>query len=274
MNTLVLKRIHKHLFLTGSFFVILSLAGCSLQKYDSILPEEKKSIVQSVPEQSASEPQGSETEPEQDEFADMSPKELVECFYYTMEEDAENPDNQLERHLAYFMCDEYYCFLICHDPRHPLLNGVSRHGPPKEVGRIGGTLGGMISGEFGYNNYQLPLSEIAVFDLKEEGLSWPPVEPNTDYYRDLEEKEIEEIEEFLKKIYACIERPVNVYGRSPWCIVEISDDTFILLACYPGRRSSAEKQESEGSFFVFQKSENSHYKLSSCLSFQDTYGVM
>ena len=254
MTILALKRIRRCLFIVSCFLITFNLAGCSFQKPNPIPPEENHSLVQSVPEQSVSEPQGSETEPEQDEFADMSPKELVECFYYTMEEDAENPDNQLERHLAYFMCDEYYCFLICHDPRHPLLNGVSRHGPPKEVGRIGGTLGGMISGEFGYNNYQLPLSEIAVFDLKEEGLSWPPVEPNTDY--------------------ACIERPVNVYGRSPWCIVEISDDTFILLACYPGRRSSAEKQESEGSFFVFQKSENSHYKLSSCLSFQDTYGVM
>lgn len=50
--------------------------------------------------------------------------------------------------------------------------------------------------------------------------------------------------------------------------MEISDDTFILLACYPRGRSSVEKQESKGSFFVFQKPENLHYKLSCCEFFR------
>lgn len=144
MNTLVLKRIHKHLFLTGSFFVILSLAGCSLQKYDSILPEEKKSIVQSVPEQSASEPQGSETEPEQDEFADMSHKELLQIFYQTMKEDCYNPDNQLEKHTSFFMLDKYYSFFIHYDG-HSYLSGVQCNNRPGPEHVWGGHYGRQFS---------------------------------------------------------------------------------------------------------------------------------
>lgn len=268
MYIIPLQQIDKRLFIAVCFLAVLGFVSCSSLKHNSMPLEEKKPVTQSLPEQNASEPQGSEAEPEQDQFADMSPRELAECFYCTMKEDAKNPDNQLERHLAYFMFEKYYSFLINYNPSHFDLSGVSRHNAPKEVGRIGGTLGGAISGEFGYNNYCVPLSEIAVFNLKEEGLSWPPVEPNTDYYRDLEEKEIEEIEEFLRKIYTCIERPIDEYGCSPWCIVEISDDTFILLACFPLSTSNEEKPQSTGSFFVFQRPENSHYKLSCCVFFE------
>lgn len=142
MITLVLKRIHKHLFLTGSFFVILSLAGCSLQKYDSILPEEKNSIVQSVPEQSASEPQGSEAEPEQDKFVDMSHKELLQIFYQTMKEDCYNPDNQLEKHTSFFMLDKYYSFFIHYDG-HSYLRGVQCNNRPGPEHVWGGDIMGV-----------------------------------------------------------------------------------------------------------------------------------
>ena len=270
MTILALKLIHRYLFIVGCFLITFHLAGCSFQKPDPIPPEENHSLVQSVPEQSVSEPQGSEAEPEQDKFVDMSHKELLQIFYQTMKEDCYNPDNQLEKHTSFFMLEKYYSFLIRYDG-HTLLNGVQCNNRPGPEQIWGGTLWASIFGEFAHNNYSVTISEITVFDIKEEDLSWPPAEPNTDYYRDLEEKEIGEIEEYLKKIYTCIERPKDEYGCSPWCIVEISDDTFILLACYPWWTSSMEKQESKGSFFVFQKPENSHYQLSSCVFFRHMY---
>lgn len=268
MMTSALKRIHKYLLLAGCFLVVLGFTGCSIPGHDPVPPEEKGPVTRFVPEQNTSEPQGSEAE--QDEFADMSPRELAECFYQTMKEDSKDPDNQLEKHTSFFMLEKYYTFLVHYD-RHSYLNGVQCNNRPGPERVWGGTLWASIFGEFSYNDHYVPIPEMAVFDLKKEGLSWPPVEPNTDYYRDLEEKEIEEIEDFLKKIYTCIERPINEYGRSPWCIVEISDDTFILLACYPRWTSSEEKQKSKGSFFVFQKPEHSHYQLSSCIFFRHAY---